>query len=249
MAQTTALIDALKRTLREQGITYAAVAQHLELSLPSVKRLFADKQFSLRRLDQVCELAGIEISDLARRVQQEKEISQLTREQEQQLVSDTRLLIVAVSALNRWTYQEIFEAYQFTEQQLIQRLALLDRMKLIELLPGNRIRPLISPDFQWQRNGPIQQYFEAQVQRDFFQCTFDQPGEIRLFVTGMLSRQSNAQVQQKLQRLAQDFRHQHEEDKGLPLAQRFGTSLLLAMRPWETEAFLELRRPDTDKVF
>ena len=57
MAQATALIDALKRVLREQGITYADVAQRLELSLPSVKRLFADRQFTVQRLDQVCELA------------------------------------------------------------------------------------------------------------------------------------------------------------------------------------------------
>lgn len=249
MAQTTALIDALKRVLREQGITYADVAGQLKLSLPSVKRLFADKQFSLRRLDQVCELAGIEISDLARRVQQDKEISHLEWEQEQQLVSDPKLMIVAVSALNRWTFAEILNAYELTEAELIQRLAQLDRMKLLELLPGNRLRPLVSPDFQWHRNGPIQQYFEAQVQTDFFNCAFTRPGEIRLFVTGMLSRQANAQMQQKLQRLGQDFRNLHEEDKGLPLAERFGTSLVLAMRPWETEIFRKLRRPGTDKIF
>src|SRR3990167_9698987 len=97
MAQTTALIDALKRVLREQGITYADVAQRLELSLPSVKRLFADRQFTVQRLDQVCELAGIEITDLVRRRQAGKEIHQLEWEQEEELVSDPKLLIVAGS--------------------------------------------------------------------------------------------------------------------------------------------------------
>lgn len=249
MAQTTALIDALKQVLREQGITYADVAKKLKLSLPSVKRLFADKQFSLRRLDQVCELAGIEISDLARRVQQDKEISQIDWKHEEELVSDLKLLIVAVSSLNRWRFDEILATYKLTQAELIQRLARLDRMKLIELLPGNRIRPLVSPSFQWQKGGPIQRFFEAQVQADFFESGFNQPGELRLFVTGMLSRESNAQIQQKMQRLGQEFRLLHEEDKNRPLAERFGTSLVLAMRPWELAVFQKLRRAGTDKPF
>ena len=249
MAQTTALIDALKQVLREQGMTYQDVATRLKLSLPSVKRLFADKQFSLRRLDQVCEMAGIEISDLARRVQQNKEISQIDRASEEELVSDLKLLIVAVSALNRWTFSEILSTYKLSEAELVRRLARLDRMKLIELLPGNRIRPLISPSFQWQPGGPIQRFFEAQVQTDFFKSGFNHPGELRLFVTGMLSRESNGHLQQKMQRLAQEFRYLHEEDKNLPLAQRFGTSLVVAMRPWELEVFQKLRRPGSDKPF
>lgn len=249
MAQTTALIDALKLVLREQGITYADVAQRLGLSLPSVKRLFADKQFSVSRLDQVCELAGIEISDLVRRMQAEKEIHQLQWEQEQELVSDPKLLITAVSALNRWSFRDILATYKMTEPELIQRLARLDRMRLIELMPGNRIRPLASTDFQWHKGGPIQRFFEAQVQSDFFRSTFERPGEVRLFVTGMLSRQANAQMQQKLQRLAQDFRNLHQEDQVLPLADRFGTSLVLAMRPWELEVFRKYRRGETEKNF
>ena len=249
MAQTTALIDALKRVLREQGITYADVAQRLELSLPSVKRLFADRQFTVQRLDQVCELAGIEITDLVRRMQADKEIHQLEWEQEQELVSDPKLLIVAVSALNRWSFRDILATYIIKEPELIQRLARLDRMKLIELMPGNRIRPLASTDFQWHKGGPIQRFFEAQVQNDFFRCTFEKPGELRLFVTGMLSRESNGQLQQKMQRLAQDFRSLHQEDQALPLADRFGTSLVLAMRPWELEIFRQHRRADTDKPF
>jgi len=249
MAQTIALIDALKRVLREQGITYTEVAQRLGLSLPSVKRLFAERQFTVQRLDQVCELAGVEFADLVRRMQADKEIHQLSWEQEQELVSDLKLLIVAVSALNRWTFHDILVAYRIRETELIRRLAQLDRMKLIELMPGNRIRPLASTDFHWQKGGPIQRFFEAQVQRDFFQCTFDKPGELRLFVTGMLSRQANAQLQQKMQRLAQEFRGLHQEDQSRPLSERFGTSLVLAMRPWELEIFRQYRKPESDKPF
>ncbi|MEE2731704.1 MAG: helix-turn-helix domain-containing protein [Pseudomonadota bacterium] len=249
MAQTTALVDALKQVLKEQSITYRQVAEHLDMSLASVKRLFSEKQFSLKRLDAVCEYAGIEISDLARRVEQQRRISQLSLEQEQQLVEDEKLLIIAVSALNRWSFDDIIKAYDFSEADMIQNLAQLDRMKMIDLLPGNRIKPLITTDFQWQKNGPIQRFFETQVQQDFFQSRFNGPGEIRLFVTGMLTPASNSIMQQKMERLAMDFRRLHQEDLAQPLADRYGTSLVLAMRPWELEFFLRHRRPGTKKVF
>lgn len=249
MAQTTALIDALKQALKEKGLTYAQVAQHLQISLPSVKRMFADKHFSLRRLDQVCELAGVEITELAYRVDTQRRIERLTLEQEQELATQEQLLLVAVCALNYWAYEDILAAYRFTPTELIQHLAKLDRLHLIELQPGNRIKALISHDFQWLPQGPIQRFFEAQVQGDFFKSRFDQPGELRLFAFGMLSLNANTLMQQKMQRLLQDFRHYHDEDKGLPLEKRHGTAITLAMRPWELQVFSKYRRDGVDKVF
>ncbi|MDX1756101.1 MAG: helix-turn-helix transcriptional regulator [Marinobacter sp.] len=249
MAQTRAIVDALKRALKEHGLTYQHVAEELALSEASVKRLFAERQFSLKRLDQVCNLLGLEISDLVRRLEPEARIDRLTVEQEQELVSETAMLLVAICALNRWRFQQILDNYRLSEHEVITRLARLDRMGLIELLPGNRIKPLITHDFQWQKNGPIQRFFESQVQADFFQCRFNRPGELRLFLNGMLSPRSNETMQQKLRRLALDFRHCHQEDLGLPLDQRFGMSMMLAIRPWEVAVFQQYRRPGTDKPY
>ncbi|HCA24442.1 MAG TPA: transcriptional regulator [Pseudomonas sp.] len=249
MAQTAAIVSALKNALKEQGITYQQVAEALDLSEASVKRLFSERQFSLQRLDQICSLLGLEISDLVRRLDQAQRIDALTAEQEQELVGDDRLLLVAICALNRWSLAQILETYQLSEVEAVGRLARLDRMGLIELLPGNRIKPLISHDFRWQQHGPIQRFFEQQVQADFFQCHFNLPGELRLFLSGMLSPQSTEQMHQKLQRLAQAFRHSHQEDLVLPLEQRFGVSMILAIRPWEVAAFQQLRRPEAAKYY
>ena len=249
MAQTSAIVDALKQALKEQNITYQKIARHLELSEASVKRLFSEKQFSLKRLDQICELIGIEISDLLRRLNQQQRISQLQSEQEQELVSDIKLLVVAVSCLNRWSFSDIFNTYRFSPPELIGKLARLDRMGLIELLPNNKIKPLINHDFTWIKRGPIQQFFESNVQQDYLKCQFDQPGELRLFTTGMLSPHSNQIIQQKIKRLAQEFRHHHQEDLSLPLEERHGMSMLMAIRPWELKVFEELRRDDAGKNF
>ena len=51
MAQTALIIDTLKRALKLHGKTYADVAEYLQLSEASIKRMFAQHRFSLQRLD------------------------------------------------------------------------------------------------------------------------------------------------------------------------------------------------------
>ena len=53
MAQTKQLIETLKSLLKKEGKTYSDVAQHLDLSQASVKRLFADNNLSVQRLDDI----------------------------------------------------------------------------------------------------------------------------------------------------------------------------------------------------
>ena len=250
MSQTLALVQALKRALRAKGITYAAVAAQLDLSENSVKRLFATSGFSLARLEQVCAMADMEISDLVQSMQEDaRRIEMLSEEQEREVAGDIKLLLVAICVLNRWSAQEILATYKLTEPECIQLLAKLDRLKIIELLPKNRVKIIVAKNFKWRPNGPIQQFFQATVQPDFFDSKFQQPGEKLLFRNGMLARGSNAIMMKKLERLAAEFDELHDADIGLPLAERFGTGLVLAVRAWEFSAFETLRRQPDDKVF
>jgi len=90
MAQTKLIISTLKKTLKLHGKTYADVAQHLELSEASVKRMFAQESFSLNRLDAICTMMNMEITELMQLVNEStsRQISELSDEQEKQLVSD-----------------------------------------------------------------------------------------------------------------------------------------------------------------
>jgi abortive infection bacteriophage resistance protein len=164
------------------------------------------------------------------------------------LVSDPKRLLVAVCVFNNWTFQEILDTYLFDEHALIRFLATLDKMKLIELQPKNRIKLLMSADFAWIPKGPINRFFEEQVKDDFFKSHFNGPGEIRLFTSGMLSRASNEVLLRKINGLAKSFRQLNDDDKVLPLSKRFGTSMMIAMRPWELTVFEQYRR-DNSKRF
>jgi len=101
MTTTSGLVEVLKRELKSHGITYAQVARKLNLSEASVKRMFSRRDFTLKRLDQVCQLTQGEFSDLAHALaREEKLVSRLSLEQEKEIASSIKLFLVAVCVLN-----------------------------------------------------------------------------------------------------------------------------------------------------
>lgn len=249
-SQTHSLITALKGELKRQGRTYADCAEWLALSEASVKRLFSRGSFSLERLETICRRLGLGFSDLARLAEQQRErLVELSLEQERELVADTRRLLVAVCLLNHWQPEDILRTYRFSQIELTGLLGRLDRIGLIELLPGNRVRLAIGRDFKWRAGGPIQQFFSRHLQSEFFASDFAAPGECRIVVTGMLSESANAELIRRMRRLAAEFSDQHDQSAGLPLDQRYGTTLVLAMRPWEAKVFAAQRLSPGNKRF
>lgn len=245
MTQTTQLIETLKQALKAHGKTYLDVARHLKLSEASVKRLFSQKSFSLQRLDEVCQLIDIEITDLVHLMSERSgtgAISRLSLEQEQEIVGDLELLLITVCVLNRWTLEQILADIDITETRCIQHLAKLDRLNMIELLPRNLVKLRVAPTFQWRENGPIQQFFLEKLQQDFFNSHFDQEQERLIVINGMLASSSNAVFQRKMEHLARDFDELNNDDAGLPFEDRWGTTVVLAMRRWRYGLFNRYRK-------
>jgi DNA-binding Xre family transcriptional regulator len=247
MAQTLQLIDALKRTLKAHGLTYADVAHHLDLSEANIKRLFAKRRFTLERLDQICQIMEMEISDLVQEMNERAgatAISGLTLEQESEIAGNLELLLVTVCVLNRWSLDEIVERFHLSETTCIQHLARLDRLRLIELLPKNRVKLLVARNFKWQENGPIQRFFQDKIEAEFFASRFDQTHERLIVINGMLAESSNQVFQRKMEHLAREFDELNDDDAKLPLDDRDGTTVVIAMRPWSYGLFDALRKQD-----
>ena len=238
MAQTPALIDILKQSLKTHRFTYADIASRLEMSEANVKRMFAKKRFSLHRFEQICELMQMEMSDLFVLYEASRQrINQLTEQQEQELVSDEKLLLVAVSVRNQLSFEQIVEHYQISATECIQHLAKLDRLKIIDLLPNNRIKLRIDEYFGWLPGGPIERFFEREIQRQFLKSRFKGELEQRQFHFGLLGDTSSQIMIEKLKSLAHEFTELHKRDLHLPLHKRHNQGLMLAMRPWHLDVF------------
>lgn len=243
MAQVALLIGELKRHLKAQGITYAALARQLGLSESSVKRLFARQSFSLRRLEEILALVGLEIGDLVAMANERREfLTELTPEQEAALLADPKQLLVTYLLINGWPLAEITRTFAIDEPELERLLIRLHRARIIELLPFNRVKLLTARNFTWRKNGPVQAFFAREVQREFFDSAFAGPLERLRFVAGLLSRSSLLELQQSIDRLAREFDELVQRDAALPLAERQSCSAVLALRPWEFSTFKALRR-------
>jgi hypothetical protein len=149
-----------------------------------------------------------------------------------------------VCALNRWTLAEIVSRYNITEHECIQKLATLDRIRFIELLPGNRIKLQVAPDFHWRPDGPILRFFKENVEREFFNSRFDSDTEKLLVLNGTLSKSAINQYQKRMQKLANEFVEFSRQEEGLPLDQRTGTTTIIALRNWDYSLFDRFAKAD-----
>ncbi len=241
MAQVVEIVDTLKSLLKAHKLKYRDVGARLGLSETSIKRHFSRRDFDLVKLEIICQMMNLEISDLLQAMTENQvRIEQLSEEQEAEIAGDPELLTITVCVLNRWSMDDILSHYNLTETQCIRKLAHLDRLEIIELLPRNKIKLLVAPNFAWRPNGPIQRFFHRAIEREFFNSPFDEKDHKLLVLNGMLSENSNREFQGKMDRLAREFDQLNNADAGLPIDQRFGVTAVLAIRNWHYEAFSHL---------
>lgn len=244
MTELQLLLTTIKRHLKARGLSYRDVAQALKLSEPSVKRLFSSGRITLERLIALAGLLDLTLTELSQEAAASAaRLQQLDLEQEAGLVTDPTLLLVATCALNHWRMADIVNRYQIDAAACLRCLLQLDRMRLIDLLPGNRIRINVTRDFNWLPDGPIERYFAERGRDDFLSGTFDGDDESIFFVHGMLTPEARAQFLIQLKRLRRNFAALHEESQHAAIGERRGTAMLLALREWEPPDFARLRRP------
>lgn len=242
MSQIKLIVQSLKKILKAHNIRYADVAKALNLSEASVKRLFISENFTLERLEKICALMDIELSELFAHVKTIKTITQLTEEQEQHIVKDIKLLLVATCVVNHWSLADILSFYDISYHECIQKLAFLDKIKILELLPKDRFKLRISANFTWRPNGPIQKFFQKNLQEDFLQSEFLKKDELFIFRFGMLTEESNAMLRKKLQQLAENFTELALEDVPKNMDERHRSVLLLALRPWTPKLLNQFKK-------
>lgn len=243
MSQIAQLITTIKQCLKAAGLTYRDVAVALDISEPSVKRLFSSGRLTVDRLAQFSDLLGLTLAELLQKAESSTpRLQMLTLDQETQLVSNERLLLVAVCVLNNWTIGNIISAYQLSKPECIKHLLVLQKMGLADLKPENRIRLLVARDFDWLPNGPIRAFFLRHGLPDFMTSRFDTPEETLDFTHGMLTRGAYMQLQAEMHKLRGKLAVLHKESLAAPLSEKQGTALLIAMRAWEPQIFRELKR-------
>lgn len=237
------LIAALKRLLKAQGTTYAALARHLNLSEAAVKRMFSQQAISLARLEEICAVLDVGLSELATetKVGGPPPLAELSEETEQFLVDNPPYLLGLYLTLNRWKEEEVLARYDFSKPAWTGILVKLDRLGVIELLPENRYRLRTARNFRWRKDGPMERFFIKKLLPEYFSAPFIDRNEHLLLLSGMVSPASAAKIGLRLEEAAEEFDGMLVQDAVLPTSQRVGVSLVIAQRPWSLHLFDNLR--------
>ena len=244
MSQIKQVTDTLKLLLKQHSITYRHIADVLDMSEANIKRVFASHSFSLERLEQICNIINLTLSDLfaLSAKQQQEKITELTLEQEQELIDNPKLLLMAVLVRDYWKFEEIIEHYDIELHEAIRLMVKLDKIKLIQLLPNNNYKLLIAQDFRWISNGPLERFMEKEVLNRFMASKFDSEDCFRFYLRGRYSQTSIDIIQRKLNQLTKEAAELNIEDSSLPLNKRKHMGMLFAMRPWEPSLFEQFRK-------
>ncbi len=241
MSQTRDLLNSLKKCLRAKGLTYNDVAVALNISEPSVKRIFSEQTFSLQRLEEVCRFLDMSIYDLARmtRIGNADEITRLTVQQENGLAKDPLVLTYFYLLLTGRTPAKIAKEFGLDDRQQDTMLVRLSKLKLVELLPKNSGRLLTGRRIDWRHDGPIRKLYQKQVQQAFMDSDFNATDEMFRFDTGELSAASVSIMIKKFEKLSLEFDEFAELDISTPVAKKKAYGLMVSFRPWTFWQILE----------
>jgi AcrR family transcriptional regulator len=243
MSERNLVVTELKRALRERGLTYLAVARRLNLSLATVKRLFSSGDFSLERVELVCEMLGLRLSEILERARDHHTpTNQLTLTQEREIVADPKLFFVTWLVLNRVPAEDILRLYRLTQRELVRCLIKLDRLKVLELQPGNRVRLLVSRRFSWRPGGPVQRHIHQKLLREFLASAFVGAQDEFFFHGAMVSEEVHGHLKRVLQSAARECMDLVERDRSATPS-RNGAAFVLALRPWGYSGFKDFERP------
>lgn len=229
------MVAALKRCLKMRGVTYRDLARAVNLSESSVKRLFASNNLSLQRFEQICEVVGLSIFDLGEMAREENTNSDshtLSIEQEQALADDVKLLIGFHLILNGWGFDQIRHAFDWSKPEVIKILTTLDKLKLISLLPENKIKTLTAHNIRWRKDGAIRKAHQKKAFGEFLNDGFIKKEGLLDFEVLELSPASITILKRKMETLLREVNELAKMDYSLERETKQSTGILLAVRPW-----------------
>ena len=157
--EISALQKSLKESIKARGFNYSEIADKLNVSEVTVKRLFTSEDPSFKRLTEVCKLIDISIFDLVSVTskQSQKEYI-LTEDQDFTFANDEKLYFFFIELFSK-NVDLIQSEYQLSKSFIHEHLRKLEKLGLLELHPNNKINILVKGSITWRKNGIMQQKF------------------------------------------------------------------------------------------
>jgi DNA-binding Xre family transcriptional regulator len=138
---TKQLMNELKRVIKEQGYTYSELAIALKMSESGFKKLINSKDCNLSKIENICRVIGIQISDIIQSTEQMQIVQvAFTTKQESFFISNrSGFLLYWLLVYERRNLEESQKTLSFDSKRLWTTLRKLDNLNLIKVHSNNRI--------------------------------------------------------------------------------------------------------------
>ena len=242
--QSAALLTTLRTALRRNGLRIADVAQHCAVGEASIKRWLNGNGLTLGRLEQLAALAGLTLAELAQTADEPPDYMsrELTLAQEKALSEDELLSLVFIVTLAGEAWQDIITDFGIPEPAVTAALARLDKLALIDRLPGGRIRPRIVRDIIW-RKAPMRAQFEARMKPQFMAMDFAAQGAIYASDVYKLSDRGAAMIAELLEKHRRELQALADEDRRTSRLTRRWHAVMTAARVLDTSGLQQALTP------
>ncbi|MEP0943043.1 helix-turn-helix transcriptional regulator [Roseibium sp.] len=162
----------MKNILKARRITYAALADRLGLSEPTIKRIFAERDCKLSRMTEICAALDLTLDDLvaeANRV--DLHPFPLGDRLETQLADDWPAFHLFLLLLDDMTETAIQEQYQMPTDKFFKLGMRLEKLGLAVVMPDNRFRLTVQAPVHFRRDGPLHQRL-LKLNMDFLRTVY-----------------------------------------------------------------------------
>jgi transcriptional regulator with XRE-family HTH domain len=164
--EITRIQEIIKFSLKASGLQYQDLAIKLKISLPSVKRMLNGKDIPLTKIIEVSSCLGIDVFDLLEQARNyQPTVYEFTLEQENALSEDFTHFLAFRLMLMSIPVHEIQERLSLKRPELNKILKLLEKFKLIEVWPNDRIKTLVHFPFKWIENGPLDKTYQKKISK------------------------------------------------------------------------------------
>lgn len=154
-----AVMSFLREVLRERKISYLQLSDLIQVPESTLKKWFISEDGTFNRVNIICNALGITLNDVLIALDQKTVITFRINKKAQDYFMKDRMTFAVYWLLvyERLSQDEIMECLQITDKNLKKSLLKLDRLNLITLEPGDRVKiPKVTP-VRWSQDGDFMQ--------------------------------------------------------------------------------------------
>lgn len=165
------LLANLRAELKRKHLTAKELAVRMSVAEPTMRRWLHGKGLMLDRLEELCEIAGVDLGQLAS-AQLDGRQTQFTYAQERILAADRPLAFLFFSILNGAQPESFQRDFKLPKARVDAYIEKLHRLGLIDVSADRRVRPLTTRNVAWSPGGPLAIAFESTVRHFFLAMDF-----------------------------------------------------------------------------